>query len=85
MEDIVRNVLSENIKQLDLPCKCELCQEDIIAHALNKLPPHYIVNQDRSPYIRAIYTADRQGATKILSSVIQSAEVVGKNRRCNCC
>jgi competence protein ComFB len=83
MEEIVKNVLNENIDLLHLPCICERCQDDILAISLNKLPPRYIVNQESSPYIRAAFTADRQGATNILSTVIQSAEVVANNRRCN--
>ncbi|KQL52994.1 hypothetical protein AN964_05360 [Heyndrickxia shackletonii] len=82
MEEIVRNALHENIELLHLPCKCERCQEDILALSLNKLPAQYVVNQDSRPYIRAMYTADRQGATKILSTVIQAADVVAKNKRC---
>ncbi|PKR86266.1 late competence development ComFB family protein [Heyndrickxia camelliae] len=82
MEEIVKNVLDENIEQLHLSCTCKRCRNDILAISLNKLPPHYIVNKDSSPYIRAAYTADRQGATNILSTVIQAAEIVAKNKRC---
>ncbi|MBS4174144.1 late competence development ComFB family protein [Bacillus sp. FJAT-49736] len=82
MEEIVKNVLDENIEQLHLPCTCERCRDDIQAIALNQLPPHYIANRERSPYIRAGYTADRQGATNILSAIIKASKIVGQNRRC---
>ncbi|PTY81922.1 hypothetical protein B5V88_02045 [Heyndrickxia sporothermodurans] len=81
MEEIVRNAIDEHKDQLNLTCACENCLDDILALSLNRLPPKYIVNPNTSPFVRAAYTADRQGAANIISTVFQAAEIVSKNPR----
>ncbi|MFS0575548.1 late competence development ComFB family protein [Sporosarcina sp. 179-K 3D1 HS] len=83
MEDVVRDVLLKYQSQLHLTCKCERCFDDIMALALNQLPPRYIANSDLSPYVRAAHEADRQGATTILSVVASAAGRVSKSPRCD--
>lgn len=34
-------------------CKCEKCREDVLARALNKLPPHYVSTDAGGLYERA--------------------------------
>lgn len=82
MENVVRDVLQKHKEQLHLTCTCDRCLDDIMAIALNKLPPQYIVNEEHRPYIRAMHEADRQGAMNILMTVTQSASIVSKNPRC---
>lgn len=82
MEEIVANEIEKHADHLNLACRCDRCLSDILAISLNKLPPQYIVNKDRSPYIRAIYTADRQGAINILKTISQAANIVSENKRC---
>lgn len=82
MEDVVKDVLSKHKNQLNLTCECERCMDDVMAIALNKLPPRYIVNTEHTPYVRAAHEADRQGATNILMIVAQAAGLVSKNPRC---
>ncbi|KXH84027.1 late competence development ComFB family protein [Sporosarcina sp. HYO08] len=59
MEIIVRDVLLGNKQELKLTCSCNRCLDDIMAHALNHLPPRYIVNPDHQPYVRVMHEADR--------------------------
>ncbi|HEY4553694.1 MAG TPA: late competence development ComFB family protein [Bacillaceae bacterium] len=82
MEEIVRNEISKNLDQLNMSCTCDHCLSDVLAHSLNQLPPRYIVNNEYSPYVRAVYVADRQGSINILSTITQSAKVVSANNRC---
>lgn len=82
METIVKDVLRNNKKQLKLACDCDRCLDDIMANALNNLPPRYIVNQDHQPYVRAVHEADRDGAINILRVVTQAATLVAKEPRC---
>lgn len=82
METIVRDVLLHNKSNLHLLCECEHCLEDIMANALNQLPPRYIVNEEHQPYVRVMHEADKEGALTILKVVAQSAAVVSKNPRC---
>lgn len=82
METIVHDVLRENKQRLKLACDCERCMDDILATALNNLPPRYIANPDRQPYVRAVHEADRDGAINILKVVTQAATLVAKEPRC---
>ncbi|KXH80027.1 late competence development ComFB family protein [Sporosarcina sp. HYO08] len=82
MEMIVRDVLLNNKQELKLTCSCDRCLNDIMAHALNHLPPRYIVNSDHQPYVRVMHEADRDGAINILRVVTQAAIVVSANPRC---
>lgn len=82
MEDVVRDVVKKYKNELHMRCTCERCLADVIALALNKLPPRYIVNEGHSPYIRAPLEADRQGFTNILTIVAQGAMIVSKKTRC---
>lgn len=83
MEIVVRDVLRDSKKQLNLVCDCERCMDDIFANALNNLPPRYIVNPDHQPYVRAVHETDRDGAINVLRVVTQAATLVGKQPRCN--
>lgn len=82
MEEVVQGVLQQYEKELHLTCNCDRCKDDILAIALNEIPPRYIVNTKLSPYIRATHVADRQGATNILSTVVKAARIVSENPRC---
>ena len=82
MEEIVRDVLLQYKDQLQLACLCERCFNDIMAIALNELPPRYIANEEYGPYVRAAHVADRQGATNIILIVTKAATFVSNNPRC---
>lgn len=82
MEEVVLGVLQQYENELHLTCHCDRCKDDIMAIALNQLPPRYIVNDKLSPVIRAEHVADRQGATNILSTVAKAARLVSANPRC---
>ncbi|WP_336822019.1 late competence development ComFB family protein [Sporosarcina sp. USHLN248] len=82
MEDVVREALNQNRASLHLTCDCHRCIDDIMAIALNQLPPQYIANEMHSPYVRASHQADRQGATNILSTVAKAAHIVSESPRC---
>jgi len=82
MEEIVRDVLLQYKDQLQLTCQCERCFNDIMAIALNELPPRYIANEEYGPYVRAAHVADRQGATNIILIVTKAATFVSEKPRC---
>lgn len=45
MEDVVRDVLEILLKERAGICKCQQCKKDMMAFALNRLPPKYIVSE----------------------------------------
>jgi len=61
-------------------CTCETCKADIMAYALNHLPPRY-VNTDRGEiYVRA-QTLNQQISTDLLVEVSKAIEHVKNNPR----
>lgn len=82
MEEVVRDVLVQYKDKMQLTCQCDRCMNDIMAIALNELPPRYIANEEYGPYVRAAHVADRQGATNIISIVTKAAAFVSKSPRC---
>ncbi|AOV08524.1 late competence development ComFB family protein [Sporosarcina ureilytica] len=64
MEIIVRDVLLRNKTELKLICSCDRCLDDIMAHALNNLPPRYIVNPDHQPLSRKIHVVNLMNKSK---------------------
>ena len=51
-EVLVRQKLDKMIEHEDC-CKCQKCQEDIIAYALNRLPTKYVSTDDGELFARA--------------------------------
>ena len=82
MEDVVRDTLLTYKEKMNLKCDCERCLEDIMALALNDLPPRYIANANLSPYIRATHETDRQGSTNIITIIAKAASKVSSSPRC---
>lgn len=50
MEDVVRDALDDVLEHEQDVCKCEECQLDIMAIALNNLPPKYAGTQKGELY-----------------------------------
>ncbi|HEY9578018.1 MAG TPA: late competence development ComFB family protein [Pseudobacillus sp.] len=83
MEDIVKGIITDQLDHLHLSCKCEKCQEDILALSLNRVPPKYIVNDSRQPLIKAKYMINTQEHANIVATVAQASTLVSANRRCS--
>lgn len=82
MEIIVADVLKQYLPQFKLSCTCARCLADIQAHALNHLPPKYVVNPERQPYIRAVHEVNQDEALNVLKVVTQAATIISANPRC---
>jgi competence protein ComFB len=52
MEDIVRDTLENLISGREDICKCPKCKLDIVAWALNRLPPKYVVTDKGRMYTK---------------------------------
>jgi competence protein ComFB len=52
MEDIVRDTLENLISEREDICKCPKCKLDIVAWALNRLPPKYVVTDKGRMYTK---------------------------------
>ena len=80
MEDAVRNTLDELLDKRAAVCKCSRCRLDIIAHALNHLPPKYVVTDRGHAYTRVAEMAQQFG-TDLIVALSKAIKHVSKNPR----
>lgn len=79
MEEIARDALQEFFARGYTGCTCEVCADDILALALNKLPPQYSASRTGETYVRARLFAD-QWRVDILRELTTAAAVVKQRR-----
>ena len=61
-------------------CTCDSCRNDIIAFALNQLPPKYVAT-DRGEVYSKTYTLRSQHLTDIMTAIAKGATVVREHPR----
>ncbi|MDI3509147.1 MAG: competence protein ComFB [Clostridiales bacterium] len=81
MEDVVEHTLKLILPNLDV-CKCEICQMDMMAYALNHLPPKYVVTPEGELYSKLAELV-QQSEVDAEVALIEAAKVVSKNPRHN--
>jgi competence protein ComFB len=81
MEEIVIGMADDLIsKQDENTCKCDRCRMDIIALALNSLPPKYVVTTIGNA-VTNVSLNSSQGKANITMAICKAIEVVkGKPR-----
>lgn len=85
MEIVVRANLEEIVQHGDKYgvediCTCKRCLLDIMALALNKLPPRYVVCDQGEAYVRSS-ALDQQFKVDTLFAVLNAVRVVQANPR----
>lgn len=85
MEIVVKTSLAEILQQqekygVEDVCTCERCQLDIMAIALNKLPPRYVVCDQGEAYVRTA-ALDQQFKVDTLFAVLNALRLVQTNPR----
>lgn len=81
MENIVERELEKLIKSLDV-CSCERCKNDIIACALNQLPPRYTVSNEGYLYSKIDMTYN-QYEVDVIQAITRAAQIIKENPRHN--
>lgn len=76
MEDIVRNKLSEMLKNENC-CKCDRCIEDMTALALNKLPSKYVSTHNGELFSK-VDSMVRQNSVDLNIAVAEAISCVSK-------
>lgn len=61
-------------------CTCEACRNDIIAYALNQLPPKYVATRKGEVYSKT-FILRNQHRTDIMAALTKAASVVKANPR----
>lgn len=77
MEDVVALFIDDLMEDKDI-CKCEHCRLDIIALALNKLPPKYIATRESEVYAKTDLLS-RQYRTDVIIQLLNAISIVSKN------
>ena len=79
MEICVEDALMPILKTLDV-CTCERCRCDIMAIALNALPPKYVVTP-RGHLFSKIDTLRQQNDVDLISAITKGATIVSRMPR----
>ncbi|GAA0076251.1 late competence development ComFB family protein [Clostridium sp. CTA-5] len=79
MEIWVKEHMEQQLKKSDV-CKCERCQRDIYALALNNLKPYYVVT-NKGGVMAKLNTMYQQFETDITIEVEKAIEIVKKSPR----
>ena len=53
MEIVVEQAFAKMVKRDPEICKCDACQADVMAYALNQMPPKYYVTEQGEVYNKA--------------------------------
>ncbi len=80
MEDLVEETFADMQPHLDNCCTCEQCHSDIVALALNQLPPQYAVTPAGASITKAMNLRSQHMAD-IQSALVRAVDIVTKNPR----
>ncbi|MDR0221754.1 MAG: late competence development ComFB family protein [Lachnospiraceae bacterium] len=78
-EEWVKSYLDRNITSFDV-CDCEDCRLDIMAIALNKLPPQYVVTE-KGAVFAAVSEMSHQRMVDLATAVTEAAVMVASKPR----
>ncbi len=78
MEDAVKNILDEILAERQDLCKCEKCRLDMMAWALNRLPPKYVVTHKGRVYTK-LQEINLQFKTDIIRESAKAVEHIKNN------
>jgi competence protein ComFB len=80
MEEAVKQVLDELLIRQKVKCKCARCRLDIVALALNNLPPKYAVTDVGRAHTK-LEAAKAQFQIDIVRELTKAVEKVSENPR----
>ncbi len=75
LEVVVRQALKDYLNKNVISCNCELCQADIMALALNRLPARYFVSL-RGEFITKLETQSFADQDCIRANVAHAAQQI---------
>lgn len=61
-------------------CYCTRCREDVMAIALNNIPPHYVVTET-GKVLKQVSFERLGGKAQVITQIIKAMEIVSKNPR----
>jgi len=82
MEKVTADVADEMLQKSADFCRCSRCHLDVVALALNSLPPRYVVTEIGEVFTN-VNLASAQWRADVMTAVLQSMEIVRKKPRHN--
>lgn len=76
MERITSEVLDEHWDNINVPCHCDVCKNDVLALALNMLPTRYVTN-NKGRLIVQLRMSEEQSYADILREIAKAGIIVG--------
>jgi competence protein ComFB len=80
MEDIIRYRMKDVLKSMPDICRCERCELDMLAYALNNCKPKYVVTTKGKLYAK-LNTLEGQFDTDVIRLIMDAAARVDKSPR----
>lgn len=80
MEVVIREILDDILAKQKVKCKCDRCKMDMIALALNKMPPGYCVSDAGCARVK-LETIKAQFQVDVIRELTIAIEKVGNNPR----
>jgi competence protein ComFB len=80
MEDIVWQSLDTVLTNQEDMCKCKKCRYDIMALALNFLPPRYVVTEAGETFTR-VKSLEQQFSVDIITAITNAIIIVSSKPR----
>lgn len=74
-EVLVKRTLEEYLPKANIPCKCERCQADITAFALNRLPPRYFVSL-KGEVLTHFESQMVPDKARVLAEIVAAAQII---------
>ncbi|MCM8801409.1 MAG: late competence development ComFB family protein [Candidatus Omnitrophica bacterium] len=78
MEEVVKDILEKLLLKKQDICKCQKCKFDMMAHALNRLPPKYVVSNKGIVFTK-LQEVEIQFRTDVVKEVTRAIEHISKN------
>ena len=79
MEDIVLQEV-DDIMRSGGGCCCDICKTDVIAYALNHLPPHYVATH-KGRMMDKLQSYQTQSHADVIAALSEAAQLVARNPR----
>lgn len=80
MEDVVWSFLPNVLAKYPEACHCNICQHDMVAIALNLLPPRYVAREQGEIYTK-LNTLEIQYRADVYAALTKAIMVVSSNPR----
>lgn len=81
-EKLVKEEMKNVINARTDICHCRTCQLDIMAYALNKLPPHYVASEGGHIHTM-VNMSTSQLKVQVIAALVNAIDAVAKHPRHN--